>query len=491
MKLNKQENQIKKKMQSFEPNVDTDMLWGSLAAHVPGKKRRRKAFFWFFVALALVVTSGGSYLYIQSLTEKSTTISSTGNQIDSKKEKLQKIEKTPVQTNTNEFQKQQSAQKAIHQSNSSKEETASINADPVLKQNPVKKNKKWDDVVEERSDKTGSIQQPAKEYEIVKTEVAERSDNVYSPVADPGLIQKPAKENKKWDNVIMEGPGDSGTTISKDRTVKSIPGITSLSDSERKLFNTSFIDNLYPRYLNQPNEMKSISSSLQGTKWDPLTWNIGIGIGGYTDYSFSAENDGDIENSRYLNSISSTLPSVNLDFGISYFPLKKLYLNSGLRFTRMVTRFQVKWAENSVEEIKDQLTGTQTKIRQSEYEALGHNYHYKLDIPLNLGWNVVSSKRWSLGMEIGAILNLLHTSKGFVLDEDNKLLRYSSNSNSPYKSGFDPGFQGSLRLNYRITDDLNLYFKPGISKNKIKYSTQDIEIKEMHRMFHFDIGLVF
>jgi len=56
MKLYKHEQIIKEKMQSFQPEIDKDALWDSLAHQVPDtakKRKRRLGFFLFLIFLAI------------------------------------------------------------------------------------------------------------------------------------------------------------------------------------------------------------------------------------------------------------------------------------------------------------------------------------------------------------------------------------------------------------------------------------------------------
>ncbi len=49
MKLNKHEQIIKEKMQSFRPEPDKDALWASLSQYVPQETQKKKKRLWFFL----------------------------------------------------------------------------------------------------------------------------------------------------------------------------------------------------------------------------------------------------------------------------------------------------------------------------------------------------------------------------------------------------------------------------------------------------------
>lgn len=438
MKLNKQEQKIKEKMQSFRPQVDTNELWDSLSTHVPKRKRRFGLFFFIAASFLLIGIIGFlTYSLIDNNKSNSTNQNElVNNQIDNNK--------TQITNNS---------------SNQSEIKTDNI-------QSKSSKKQQNNNLIKTHSKKSKSLGQ----YSLINTK-KENNRSVYNNYKNITVSNSQFEKN-------------NSSSLSKlNQSLK----IKENSTIIKRIF-SSHLSILKLKPINHEKKEQIVATKIVFPKTvsrNYFLWNIGFGLG-YFKHSFNPlikEND---EFSKYLNSSSKPAPMANI--AISYHFANKYYIKSGFIFSQLVTQIHPKW-ELILEEENNNPNGVKQRVvRSASYEAIAHNYQNSIDIPLTIGVNIFNQQRFNISIEGGLLFNIFTYSKGAIYDESYKLFYYDNYNNNPYKKRFDIGWNSSIMLNYRLKN-FDIFFNPSISSKSINYKISNLKIKEKYRIYDLKVGL--
>ena len=449
MKLTKQEKLIKNKMQSFEHQLDTGELWQSLAQHVPEKenKKRRGVYFVLFTIIILIgmMTIGG-YLYINS----------TGKKPDNN---LTKITPDNIQKETD---------KSI---NITKKKTKLI---PQLSLNEnISSSENHKSIKNNTNTKTSSN----KINQVKNTEKNKQNKDINRINTE----QYNTKNTKAiQNNTILSS--DNNKEINRNIPIKQ----DKLSKKEYVYFHRVKNSGLLPVNRNKPQLTVQTANNSSSFLKKKMILHLGISSGGF-NHGFYYKKKSEKNYTEYINKIYASKPVLGINIGADYYFYKRFYINSGLFFSRLVTQLQ------NIEEKKVTVTETTAALittKDNKYKITTYNYHYLVDMPVIIGFELVQGKTYKISFEAGAIFNLYTYSEGRYINEQYLLNRYTNTKNNPYGNRFNTGWKTSILFDFKPAKGQWFYIKSGICTKTIDYSINNyINLKEYFKILDLNVGI--
>jgi hypothetical protein len=127
-----------------------------------------------------------------------------------------------------------------------------------------------------------------------------------------------------------------------------------------------------------------------------------------------------------------------------------------------------------------------------------HNKYRTIDIPLIFGYELGDSRKFSLAVNAGVIINLSSVYKGKILDTNLNPVAINTNSTlgvNAWRKNIGLGLYASLNLSKRINNQMHLFFEPytrinlnpvTVSKTVVsqKYTTSGIQVGVRYNLFH-------
>jgi len=431
MKLTNQEKSFKQKMQSFEAEVNTSALWEALEDQVP-KKRRKWLPFIFIISLAVTLVSISAIILNQNSNGENILVPASAN--------LPAIEGTKT------------INEQINKIETNKDQTQIIR-------------KTLNDLPNEKV-----IQTLTQNNTTSKTEITVL--NAFSSNEKNNI--NPDEQASRFPNTS----NDPIQNIEKTDQQRPLFEVSKMQALNAQLFNKNIQKIDLPRELTRENKVRRHLFSTA------LVFGSGVG-----KIDFSSEYEENKEHAAYLSSISTLKPIINAGFSLNYSFMDRLYISSGIDFSRLVTKYHPSWTRTT-EESSISLSGLpQSLIREQNYEAIGHNYHYLLDIPLKIGVEIIKTKKVILSLETGISYNAYHLSKGYYLDNNRQIKLYDSNNSSPYNSRFNTAWKSALILNYRLGQKVLMNLNANYHSKNIDFKTDKLTLEENYKIALINLGL--
>jgi len=439
MKLTNQERQIKQKMQGLKSQVDKQELWGALADHVPMKKKRKYLGLLWLIPIGLLLGGTGLWLIPKSTITKKSADSKViqSAQIQTKvyakssDDNQVSNPKTVDQNNTNQFP-------GNRETNSSKSNTISIQKSEDLKTN------------------TRNVELPVAHYDD------NSGNNSASNIVEITTIDETQQAISLKRNSI---------------SISNIHGLKAYIKSDKELIG--------PMELMEPLVYEYSKTSI------PLFQFYLSGAKINHNVHFNDINTETNDHTNYLNSISSPKLSGSISTGINIQLVPRVQLSTGLKASQLVLEYAPNWERTIEEEIIGLSGSSQSILKQSQYYAIGHNYHYLLDIPIGLKLNLIQRSKWHIFAETGIHFNLLRSSKGFYTSTDQKLVAHSKSIQGPYHETFKNNWYVGLSIERKINPNWSIYCSPYYEKKNINYSINDILLKEEYQILNLKFGFLY
>ena len=448
MKLNKREKMMINKMQSLEHHVDVDEMWQSLSQYVPNNKKKKKRGFYFLLFSMVLLITGG-LLYTVSDKNISKTIVN--------KNTSSNIQKTTVtQGNIN-------SQKNIITKDDIDNENAENITKPILNKDnkaiKIKKNV-------ERKINTNS------------------SDDYVKRIEESKDQKHPIVLNSRMKNTEFSAK-DKSVFIAKSSSnaIKTSNGQVNLHKRKYLLFKYIIVPKLLLKHHKRILANKPVNSLNLSRK--KILLNIGVNLGNINQGFYSRKST-DNDYSSYLDSVSASKAALGINVGVDYYLSNRLFINSGFCFSRLTTRLQsLKEEEVIIEKRSAALVITKDNL----YRITAYNYHYLLDIPLSIGYNIIQKRYYNISIETGAIFNLHTYSNGMYIDSNYEPVNYTNTKKNPYDSRFNIGWRSSLNIDFRLKYGYWLYIKSGLLSKRINYSDTELNIDEKYRILDLNVGM--
>ncbi len=446
MKLSKQEQIIKEKMKSFQPDLDKDSLWESLEQYVPNNtlKRRKKRF--VIILLFILVTTGVlvGALVNNSITEpiKQKHSAQTNFENKSLKRKKSNIDKVNNNLANN------------HDDNSKINNNNSISG----------------------NDKSTNI---SKRYTHSKKAIKNKS---YNFNAKSKILAQNTRDIIDISNAKSGELNEAKSTVVKKSDRNTLRKIDLKVDGNLLDTKLRALPQLVAVISNPTVTIIELKKTSQA---DLLALNIEIGLGDF-NHAFVPKSTNSEFLTKYFN--TNTKPVWNIALGLHYNLTNTLYTGAGIEYTQLVTQLHPKWEQILNEQNPYYNKLTQRVVKQLEYEAIAHNYQNAFDMPIDIGIKLIKSKKLGLSIEAGAIFNLYTYSKGVVLDHRYKLHYYDDNSNNPYGK-FELGWSASAVFDYQMYSNMNIYLKPSFITRSINYNFAKFDVKENYHIYNLKLGV--
>ncbi len=441
MKFEKHEINIKNKMSSFEPEVDTEGLWSSLESFVPKKKRKSPGLYITLITGIFILIS--SLVFFINQGNNNNENKHLAKKISVKKDSIETNIWVPDIENIKKFQLS-SLKSSVNKNDNQVDQTAYQNS------------KKY-------------VEKKSCHY---KNSKAKSRLFIYEP-DDKKHEKNPKKSKQESKKRKINSQNKNDALKRKIIACSHLFSLKQIADTRSEELSWHFDDILIFH--------KKIQSKV-------FLINYGIGLG-YLDFSTIGLNKKSGEYSKYLNSIVDTKPALMINSGLEYLFSKSYYFKAGLEFQRTVMAYHPVWKKRIVEDRKIENGLIQRVMLEKKYNAIGHNYQNALDISFDLGMIIYRFRKIDIALEIGLSSNILRYSHGKILNEELKLKSYSSGLANIYSKYYSTGFHSSMVLNFAIPNNLVWYMQPGFFYKNIRYRLGDIAMKERYKMFIFIIGV--
>jgi len=436
------------KMQSLEHQVDVDEMWQSLSQYVPNNKKKKKRGFYFLLfSMVLLITGGLLYTVSDKNISKTIVNKNTSSTIQ---------KTTVIQGNIN-------SQKSII----IKDDIDNKNVENITKSILNEDTK----VIKIKNNIEKTINTNSSDDNIKRTERSKKHKYPMALDSRTGNTKLTAKDKSMF---IVENSNND---------IKTSKGQVDLSKREYLLFEYIIVPKLllkqHKRILaNRPVNNLNLSRK-------KILLNIGISLGNINQGFYSNKSTNN-DYSSYLDSISTSKPALGINVGVDYYLNNRLFINSGFCFSRLTTRLQsLKEEEVIIEKRSAALVIT----KDNQYKITAYNYHYLLDIPLSIGYNIVQKRYYNISIETGAIFNLFTYSNGMYIDSKYEPVNYTNTKNNPYDSRFNIGWRASLNVDFRLKYGYWLYIKSGLLSKRINYSDKELNINEKYRILNLNVGM--
>ena len=173
----------------------------------------------------------------------------------------------------------------------------------------------------------------------------------------------------------------------------------------------------------------------------------------------------------------STLPSVEIGFGLGVKTKSGVFAESGLQFAVWRERLSYIDPESigyqtvitidtmfTTEGIEISSDTTSIQINGST-EIVNFNSHKTVSVPLILGYEKRIASQFSMAMKVGAILNISTTSEGRILDQQMNVIDINQNDSTNsmvYNTKLSTQLMAGGQLVYHFSPGLDIYVNPEI-----------------------------
>lgn len=134
---------------------------------------------------------------------------------------------------------------------------------------------------------------------------------------------------------------------------------------------------------------------------------------------------------------------------------------------------------------------TGSYISQSTRYKTYPNRYRSIDIPIAVGYEW-GNGRLHVNMNMGAVINILNSQKGYVLDESNNIIELSNSKNNnqySYKTKTGLGFIGAASVYYKINENLHLVAEPYFKYSFNSITKEQISLQQKNQVAGLKLGL--
>ena len=460
------EKYAKEAFKSHEVKVDMDALWENVEPHVRPKKDR-KGFFWFLLGGLVVASIITGLLFLQI---DNNTIAVEDNTL---------LIPEIIQTETE--------QKA-----------------DILKTNPTDVKHKENEHNTKNTKTTKAKNQPALKNKAINNSKTENANNIVN--ANNNSIAE-SLDDDKFDLI--------NPLKSNDLIIPQSPtAIVDLANTFEKFLAKPLDFSLLIPYgfvieeKAKPKDFDFSKIALPPPAKPKMTFGLGLygGIGRPISTREATDSlDNEYNNAR-MNS-EQQLESIQLGLSIFMKTKQNLTFRTGIEYNRLASRFNAEVTETTFDTIPNSVIeivinpftndttpklGEAVNTIRTTFIKETYNYFHLIDIPLLVGYQL-DYDNWSFGLEAGIITNLSVKSKGTILRPE-----YLIRPDAPYYElkedtenwiktnlGISPLIH--LHLNYRITDQIQIYTSP-FFRLKSVFSTEANSLKESYSIFGLQSG---
>ena len=191
---------------------------------------------------------------------------------------------------------------------------------------------------------------------------------------------------------------------------------------------------------------------------------------------FSTKKDDFKVHKNQREEFESPLETYFFDVGINYYLKSKVFVGTSINYVRWYDEFKYSYERDKdyllenvlLKKIIHQPSGEEEKIfgdtivtGKQKVNITHFNKYTSTNLSLNIGYNVMTKSRFSIGVAGGLEWNLFSSSEGKIVSPDIGMGILEINNPTPvYKRSFGIGLTGVLNLSYHITDRFALQFRP-------------------------------
>ncbi|MBK8710665.1 MAG: hypothetical protein IPL97_02095 [Niastella sp.] len=134
---------------------------------------------------------------------------------------------------------------------------------------------------------------------------------------------------------------------------------------------------------------------------------------------------------------------------------------------------------------------TGSYISQSTRYKTYPNRYRSIDIPISVGYEM-GNGRFHANLNIGAVINILNSQKGYVVDEYNNIIELSNSKKNniySYKTKTGLGFIGAASVYYKLNENLHLMAEPYFKYSFNSITKEQISLEQRNQVAGLKLGL--
>ncbi len=394
-------NIVRDKLEFYESSVDTDKLWEGIQQD---KKRKRRAFIWWTGILLLLLL----IFLLREPYQKQTDITLIKEKIDHPEIALHNnVEKD--ENNTLERREKELVTERIS------------NNDLSIQGEGIKKMEKNDKTLRARPSTS------LKEEEFI----------------DEG------KSNIGWKINVQNVTPEEVNNLEGIRSIYT-PLILGVDVPNLLFSRKKFNMDISALLVNNEMDSKQEKEGIKG--WEAFIFS------GVYHVMRDMTSTNNLDYAELKNTSETPLESIEYGLGAKFLFPNKLYLRTGVQWTRINEVF-IYYGTS----VKTNYTKENVSFAVSTISKKTHNYHLLTEIPIGIGYEF-GGKRWRYSTELSSLLNMTLRSDGEMLNEYGQLMK--TGDEDFYKKSIDIGMEIGVGLSYVVSPNFNI----GVSGHYKKYS---------------------
>jgi len=450
-------------------NVDKNELWANIAPQLdPPKKDRKKSWFFFFLGLAAGATLLGLYLTTQPK-EEPIVLETVNTELVEQGEIAPSTQNAIVNQTTNRIpaEPQKTEATTIAIPNSTTKETNYINPNNIVNTSPT----------------NNSVQIKTNSHNTRSTNTATVQE------ANKSIFQTSTKSTvTNKDQVIP-----FAETFQKEATTKVLESnLLNISSLSLNQFTITGID------------LDKLPTALEKQQEDfitPSKSKLRYGIGFHAGISKTQNMLRENSSSEFLYtqlraSTEDQLQTLHLGLSAVVEIKRNIYVQAGLEYSRIGSKLNIDDELILIDTTQEIIIrhgnftdtiGAGDRYIIQEFSKNNHrNSFHLIDLPILFGYQF-GKTRWRGGIEAGAYINLRLQKEGQIIQEDLSIYDIEKDQNNWYKTNVGIRPHLGLVSTYDLSSNYQLYFRTGITFNKI-FSTNNSPITVEKSMFGIQLG---
>lgn len=234
------------------------------------------------------------------------------------------------------------------------------------------------------------------------------------------------------------------------------------------------------------------NSSAETTNTTPKKFSFGLSAStgvAFTNTTLNTINNIESDLLRVRSQSESDLETLDFDFGFSIKHKSGFYLNTGINYRRSSRKLEFKEEIQSTESIVGRLRlvvdpitlnpsfikVNLTQIVTSNALRESFNTTQLYNIPLDVGYQF-RIKKWSLGVEAGALFNIQTQHNGFIQDSSRIFYNLRNDPLNWFKNKLDLHFRSAAFIGYNLNSRYQITIGPYINTAvNLNYNSNPID----------------
>ena len=476
----------------------SDGMWESIAAQIPVKQEKPK--YWMLLLVMLFALPFLLYPLSKGGDQH------TENSLDSAR-----VQETAQTNNTKIYSSRADSDKLTErdiEKKSTKAKTSIFSSPtlPLLNKVAVDRVNSNANSRTDRTNYTGAHSSLVAKKSILKSSNKETIDVVSTGISslnNTGVNWNKREKKLKFlkksldTNINSEGPTTTNNfkLIEKSRvfqsatTVKSVTAIQNIFDR----------NNLSLLNYDRQEDIRKLLGLKKASPVCPSFQAFRSGIYFYVDYKTGLVNQ-QLENKSNNAEISDLIAqrnqtesgalssSINLGIGKKW--NSGILLESGLNYDAITTTLSYLQPAGAIIVIDSMPPITMDTITTSARMVNSKNRFRQVNIPVNLGYEIALTDRYSLAAKAGILVNLSSTNSGQIIDNDG-LVAYDSSEriNSLYKTNLNLSYTGGIDFLVEATQNISGYVGLSVNYYPDDFSLSTYAIKQSYYKYGMTAGL--